>query len=272
MGESGHSLKIARSRLGAPRFPFEQADVGEGYAGAGPITTYFLPLEEVRRRYPTVAEKRPIQLRLRRKEAENMPKIMPENIPIQKGTPAVLGERLSIGEEAPRTEDQVPVEDAQQGPTAPPAQEARPKTRLEIALEKLTKEQYLELKKQNPGLTDKQIQRDYGIANDVFARMKHIWGLIGQPSKPTSSPSQQTEPAGPPVNNTESPKPSAGLTVAQVLKLREELEEDIESYNCIINLVELTDRVAKSLAWQRDMHQAALDRLNKAIEKTVVHL
>jgi len=245
---SGRNTRIAPSRLGAPRFPFEQADVGEGYAGAGPINTYFLPLEEIGKKYPTVAQKKP--MRLKRKETEDMPEIMPENMP------AELEERLEV----PKIEDQATACESQDA-AAPPAQEARPKTRLEIALEKLTKEQYLELKKQNPGLTDKQIQRDYGIANDVFARMKHIWGLIGQLSKP----------ADPPVNNAKLSR-SAGLTVAQVLKLREELEEDIESYNCIINLVELTDRVAKSLAWQRDMHQAALDRLNKAIEKTVVHL
>lgn len=56
-GESGHNLRIARSRLGSPRFPFERSDVGDGYAAAGPITVRQMTPEERARYGPPVAPK-----------------------------------------------------------------------------------------------------------------------------------------------------------------------------------------------------------------------
>lgn len=73
------------------------------------------------------------------------------------------------------------------------------------------------------------------------------------------------------------PRPSAGLTIAAAMELREDLAEDIEGYDCILDLVsleniELTDRVIRALTWQRDMHRQAMDRINEVFEKTVLQL
>lgn len=45
-GQSGHNLHISKSKLGAPRFPFERPGVGNGYAGAGPVVEYKITEEE----------------------------------------------------------------------------------------------------------------------------------------------------------------------------------------------------------------------------------
>jgi hypothetical protein len=50
-GQSSHNLSILGSRRGAPRFPFERSDAGDGYAGAGPVVSYRLSPEEIAARY-----------------------------------------------------------------------------------------------------------------------------------------------------------------------------------------------------------------------------
>lgn len=67
---SGRNTKISKSRLGC-RLPYETAGVGDGYAGAGPVKTYFMPLEEVERKYGPAKKsewKRPIMLQPGQKE------------------------------------------------------------------------------------------------------------------------------------------------------------------------------------------------------------
>lgn len=61
-GRSGHNLKIAKSKLGSPRMPFECCDAGDGYARSGPVVTYRLSPEELAK-YGPVARKSTFQPR-----------------------------------------------------------------------------------------------------------------------------------------------------------------------------------------------------------------
>ena len=54
---SGRNTKIAKSKSGYPRFPFENAGVGDGYALSGPVTTYKLSPEELARYGPPTKRK-----------------------------------------------------------------------------------------------------------------------------------------------------------------------------------------------------------------------
>lgn len=85
MKRSEHNLKISKFRQGC-RLPFETAGAGDEYAGAGPVITYYMDLEEIKRRYGPARQadyKRPIALRPgqrgkagRKKGGTNMASIM----------------------------------------------------------------------------------------------------------------------------------------------------------------------------------------------------
>jgi hypothetical protein len=56
-GQSGRNLRISKSKLGAPRFPFERWDMDNSYAWPGPVTAYTLSAEEIAARYGAPAKK-----------------------------------------------------------------------------------------------------------------------------------------------------------------------------------------------------------------------
>jgi hypothetical protein len=52
MAHNSNNLSIGRSKLGAPRFPFERSDAGDGYAASSPVTARQMTPEESRRYGP----------------------------------------------------------------------------------------------------------------------------------------------------------------------------------------------------------------------------
>lgn len=62
-GRSGHNLKIAKSRLGSPRMPFECCDAGDGYTHPGPVVTYRLSPDELAKYGPVARRKSTFQPR-----------------------------------------------------------------------------------------------------------------------------------------------------------------------------------------------------------------
>lgn len=176
--------------------------------------------------------------------------------------------------------------------------------RIARAEEVLSREEYVRLK--NEGVADfKIIKTHKGFSSDLMIALKKKWGInIVLPSGP---PKPQAKPVPPrvikPVNKQEEPGKSgelhyrienirqhlaerednqpvqtstSGLTIVQALELRDELTEDMKSWDVIhrsiIQGIELSARVVRILETQRDIHQTALNRINEAFERTVLPL
>jgi hypothetical protein len=162
MSQSGRNTKIRKSQLGAPHFPFEKPNVGTGYMGAGPVREYKLSEEErlaLIARYGPVDEKKKLywdrQKEFRRKRQTEIEPV---------SEPKIEQEELN-------EVDTAEIYTAE-------SKSDKPKTRLEIAREKLTKELIVQLKSE--GLGDKRIREKYGVANAVYYRLKKEYGLTGQ--------------------------------------------------------------------------------------------
>ena len=140
----------------------------------------------------------------------------------------------------------------------------RPRTRMELAREKLSKEEYI-LRRAHE--SDKNIYTQLNIAPDIFYRMKKEWELMVN-----NLPLQLSQSEEPKILT----RTTSGLTIAQAVELREELTGDIASLNRILDVAErgaeLTERVVRMLEWQRDVHKQALERINEAFERTVLPL
>lgn len=142
----------------------------------------------------------------------------------------------------------------------------RLKTRLEIAREKLTCDQYLVLKSGEPPMIDKEIMQQYGVPNDIFYRMKKEWGLIGQGKPATATVAAQ------PQERKDDPAP-ARLTVTKMLQLQQEMAVDLTEITCIMdNIGSNLPRVEKLLAYYRDEYQHCLDRICEVFNSTEIAL
>lgn len=118
---------------------------------------------------------------------------MSEAEAVEKLPPAVL-ERIK-NDQIPGESDQNSVlSDHKAEGQVPPAQKAKPKTRLRTLMEKLTKEQYLAMKAE--GLSDAKILRKAGVGQwlDVLSIVKKKWGLEGVGLK-KQPPKKETLPA-----------------------------------------------------------------------------
>lgn len=91
--------------------------------------------------------------------------------------------------------------------------------------------------------------------------------------QPDPVPQPEPEPSPAPVTQLNESRPS-GLTIAQVMELREELIEDVDDYNHVLRECEewVSGRILMALRLQLDIHQQALDRINEVFERTVVEL
>lgn len=156
--------------------------------------------------------------------------------------------------------------------------------RIAKAEKSLSREEYIRLK--GEGISDfKIIKTHKGFSSDLMIALKNKWGinivLPGGPPKPqakpeppavTALPGQPEEPREEPATQAA----AAGLTIAQAVQLREELAEDVVSLSRILDMpareAVLTDRIVRMVEAQRDIHQAALGRLNEAFERTVLPL
>jgi hypothetical protein len=351
-GPSGHNLKISKSRLGC-RMPFENPSVGDGYARSGDVKTYYLSTDEILKRYGPINTqperlshfgsqiKQAIKIsrsleeaadllnitavNLKRhlwkmginpqwnKEAEEVEEMAEYTTPAEPEiNPAVEQLVEPEEEQAVGPEEQVP---EAAGPEKPKTKLElalellpketylelkaqgltdreickrhgleeknfwrlkevwgtrgivfnKPKTRIEIAREKLSKEKYLELKSQ--GLTDLNIKSKYSIATDIMTVLKYEWGIIGVDKDEPPQSERQPEP---------SPETKTGLTISQALQLRTETLEDLESLNRILEVAaggaELTGRVVKLLERYRDEYRQTVERIDGALNRVVVEL
>jgi len=342
--------------------PFERSDVGDGYAGSGPVTTYYMNPEEVKRLYgPTKPRKinpwhqlvleavrisnspdeaaeilkisttqlnrylgaKNIYPRWGKREADNVGpfETYEDNRreetaavvtgPVQDSAPVLPEERTQCGigpatfiiEHKTKMElameriskekylelkhhgltdreicEQYDIDPKNMFPRIKnkwgPLEIPKPKTRLEIAREKLSVEKYQELKSQS--MTDQKIQEQLDIAVDVMIALKREWGIY---IKSTTSPEKRNE-EDPWQVDQELKKnisqPVTGLTIAQALQLRRDMAEDAESLGRILEVAaggaELTGRVVAILERERETCLQVAARIDKALDSTVIEI
>lgn len=181
--------------------------------------------------------------------------------------------------------------DGQESPEEP-----KPKTRIEVAREKLSKEKYLELKEL--GKSDQQVRILYKIATDTLIALKREWEIpIGQGVSKPAEPLTPTIISGAAENSEEirerienirkdletksdrpeepiTQTPTTDLTVSQAIDWRDTLVEDIDDYNHILEIHEgkISDRVIQLIRSQRDICQRDFNKINETFDKTVVQL
>lgn len=204
-GQSGHNLKIARSRLGC-RLPFESSAVGNGYALSGPCESRKMTEAERTRYGPAIPrgeydrmDARICQACKTSKNVEEAAELLNISVVNLKRRIGVMGikPRWAKKQEGAETVEEIQVYDNPVLPdtTGQVAQEAKRKTRLEIAREKLAPEEYQRLREQ--GLSEKKIYTQFGIAPDTFYRLKREWGSVegkAAPTAPTEKPELAAEP------------------------------------------------------------------------------
>ena len=64
MAHNSNNLSIGRSKLGAPRFPFERSDAGDGYAASSPVVSRQMTPEERAKYGPVKARRQKLDNRL----------------------------------------------------------------------------------------------------------------------------------------------------------------------------------------------------------------
>lgn len=283
-GQSGHNLKIAPSRYGC-RLPFERSDVGDGYAGAGPLLIRKMTDEEWARYGPaTVPKGRDLSrgevafvvenaaslahaARMARVSEARMKKEMARHcIAVPERWKEDVNNMPAIKMTEAEAREKLPPAD-----TGQTAENARPKTRLEILMEKLPKEQYLQLKAE--GLSDVKILKQVGAGQwiDLMTIVKKKWGVGGMSLRPPKAGKRVAEPE----KTATAAEPQPGVTVADALRIRGEITDDIECLENILNVserAELTGRVIAMLAWYRDSYRQALARMEEAFSRTAVEL
>jgi hypothetical protein len=118
---------------------------------------------------------------------------------------------------------------------------------------KLTREEYLRLK--NEGLSDRKIMGLFGMkSTSEFYKQKKDWGLLGlQVSQ------QRTQ-------------PTAGITIARALDIRNELVEDLDDLDMLLERAIMSERVIKPLSDYRDECRRKLARIDEVFSRTVVQL
>ena len=168
-GQSGHNLKIAQSRTGC-RLPFESNE-GDGYACSSAVKVYHLTPEEVAAKYGPPA---PRQLQRRHLTAGHLLDAIaasdgPEEAAELIGMPVV------------RFKTECTLRGIRKPQYGIPRKEAENVASWEEFNEKLTKDVYMELKKQ--GLSDAKILEAAGLNYNTYinylTKAKKDWGLAG---------------------------------------------------------------------------------------------
>jgi len=165
--------------------------------------------------------------------------------------------------------------------TAPPTWTVK-KTRLDVIREKITKEQYLAWRAD--GLSEEKILDRIGAPRgwyDVFLKLRREWGIehvqkvggaggIISPARREHKARQEVRKAAP------EPPAVRRVTVAEALKLRDELVEDIEGLAtasaALKDVGANSDRVTRMLAWYRDQAQRVIERIDAALATAEVEL
>jgi DNA-binding CsgD family transcriptional regulator len=303
---NARNTSIAKSRLGEMRFPPRPPEP------PGEVKKYFLPVEEIikkfgpprrplRRNYDGHIDYQTIVAAMRTTcgpaEAAELLGIKPETLkwyirkyqlPYTYGlayrkkgvdeemkiagvNAEITGESelpenvTNIGPDAgaatPGNHDMQPAESPGQVKENQASRPGTKKTRLEIAREKLSKSEYIWLRAQ--GKTDRDIIRQFGMHTATFYKLKGEWGLTGQ-SQTAEKISEKT-----------APPPADGITIAQALERRVELNADIESWEALRKVaVDAGEsaRVVKTIESQINICRQTLERIKNVFESTVVNL
>ncbi len=271
-GQSGHNLSISKGKLGAPRFPFEQRGVGDGYGGTGPVITYTLSPEELAKYGPcrprrqragmrviTSAEYRAaIDSSSSVEEAAGKLNMSPQRFKLEIGLRKIKYEFNNR-----KGENDMPVNTtAEPEDPAEQPQPERQKTRLEIAREKLTKDDYLILKEKQ--VPDNKICKEYGIHADIMVALKREWGIdIGERGGWNKG-----------VKKTEDEPSCTGptLTIAQAITLQGDLDEDIDVLGYVLDATreQLSPRIEKLLTDHLAYCKDQAERIVKAFHTTEI--
>lgn len=293
-GQSGRNLSISKSKLGKPRFPFERSDVDNSYAGAGPVITYTLSAEEIAAKYGAPpAKKKPRTgwpkkvfrdelvdalrhtqkwtlameaLGIGRMQMLHMVHLYNIRENEWKKEVNAVAEMYSAGSDNTvnsetavlsnetfdlSNETAVSFENNTDNPA--PSLE-RKKTNLEIAREKLPKEELIQLKEQ--GFSDNKILGKFNIHPDTFYKLKKEYGLMGV----TINAKPEEAPAG------------TYITLAQALEMQKELQDDIRCLELIAPVPPLSAGVPKLLTEHGVKCRQRLDDLQKAFENTKIRI
>jgi hypothetical protein len=280
-GQSGRNTNIARSRLGC-RLPYEHPGIGDGYASAGPVITYTLSPEELARYGPPRRRKdrdltrgavsfalkhaaslehaakiaRVSEARMKREMARHcvaVPEEWKEEKPMEDTQVYEISDNAGQGN--PENKGFKVYEEQQ-----PPK---RPKTRLEVAREKLSREMYLDMRAE--GLSDREISKNAlgKYMADVITKLKKEYGLTGVGFKAGAenmpAPNQASEPT---------------ITIAQAITLQGDLDVDIDAINYILDVAkdQLTPRVEKLLTDALEGAKKQVERINKAFNTTKIKI
>lgn len=244
------NTSIAPSKLGI-RLPFEHATVGTGYAASGPVKTYHMSQEEIIKRYGPI--KGPRQVRnytlynYKLKEAKDMSlvdgesKLTPENL---------QNSDLGGGQD--------------QEPSG--GQPEKVKIALELARERITKEEYLCRKK--AGDSDAKIYKELKIHPELFYKIKKEWNLMGV-FKPGPNGGVYNTVQN---NQEEVKKEPESLTITEAIELHDELEEEVECLDYLLTSVpvSLTRGIRLLLDDRRCEMARKLHRIHEVFEETKV--
>lgn len=183
MAHNSNNLSIGRSKLGAPRFPFERSDAGTGYAASSPVVTRTMTPEERAKYGP----------------AKSRPRTFTEKISAEKVTQAL--ECAESVEEAAKALNMHPqrlklrmaelgIKREKESEAKVAAFQEKEKTLLEKVREQITREQYVEHKVS--GLSDRDILNELGYVGQpgavaALGTLKKEWGVAGM-QKPVKPP------------------------------------------------------------------------------------
>lgn len=214
-----HNTKIAESKLyTGVRLPFQQSNIGNGYANPSPVKTYTLPPEEIERIFarakkpegkPPIHWKSPYQ----RKEAEKLPAIEPTEKEAQKIlTPEVI-------------QNCTPADSGGGTPDPEPAGQPEP--------DKLTKDIYLAMKANDK--SDREVSKQFHGKYSPFTMtaLKRDWGIDIRPVK---SPKEKTKDVGEnPAASNAKIEHRQELSIDQALKRRDELALEVQCADLLLD-------------------------------------
>lgn len=266
-GIGGRNTKIAVSKLAwGVKLPFEQPGVGDNYAGAGPVTTYRLTPEELARYGPPSPRRDRILTRgevsfavenaesleragrMLRVSTARMKKEMtrhcvaaPEEWKESKTMQTVNETAKTVNDndnlrnentESCNDNTDLRIAEPEGAQPAPEKQPEAHKTRKQVILEILDKDDYLNLK--NKGLSDEAVLEANGINiswKDALISLKREWGLVGRFNKQDLLKTKPDNSG----HREDTLKTPTARTIAQAIALHDELEEEVESLDWLLD-------------------------------------
>jgi len=286
---STRNTNIAKSRLGAPRFPFESPAVGEGYTWPGGVNTYTLTPEEIAARYgPPVARSHQHDSygAARIKEVISTCET-PEEAALELKLNVLrikqLATRLNI--DAPWKRQTKEPEEGEINLDVLDAIKAKQNDSVRGMaddFEKLIpKEKYLKLKAL--GHSDSKILKDAGLpfpnGKHHLTRAKMAWGVAGMSIKDQKEAKgmvfETYKEDGKVVEATEATEPKEEYTINQLLDLHDDLENEVENLDMLLDpesTVTIVTSIRVILSERRCGSAMKLQRIHELFDSVKVAL